>query len=77
MPSKIIQGYRFFFYSNERNEPPHMHIWKGGNEAKIWLGALEFAGNYGFGEAELTKIRRITRSHLDELYDLWDSHFPG
>jgi hypothetical protein len=69
VPSKIIDGYRFFFYSNE---PPHMHVWKGGSEAKIWLGALEFAANYGFGQAELTKIRRITRSHLDELYDLYD-----
>jgi hypothetical protein len=77
VPSKLIDGYRFFFYSNERNEPPHMHVWKGGNEAKIWLGALTFASNYGFSNAELTKIRRITRSHVDELYDLWDAHFPG
>ena len=54
-----------------------MHVWKGGNETKIWLGALDFAVNYGFGDAELNKIRRITRSHIDELYDLWDTHFPG
>lgn len=77
MPSRLLDGYRFFFYSNERNEPPHMHVWKGGSETKIWLGTLDFAHNYGFAEAELTRIRRITRSHLDDLFDLWDSHFPG
>lgn len=77
MPSKLIDGYRFFFYSNERNEPAHMHIWKGGSEAKIWLGTLEYAYNYGFAEPDLSQIRRTTRRHIDELYDLWDSHFPG
>lgn len=38
MPSKLLDGYRFFFYSNERNEPAHMHAWKGGSEAKFgWV----------------------------------------
>lgn len=77
MPSRIIDGYRFYFYSNERNEPPHMHVWKGGSETKIWLGTLEFAYNFGFTDAELTRIRRITRTHLNDLFDLWDAHFPG
>ncbi len=77
MPSKLIDGYRFFFYSNERNEPPHMHIRKGGSETKIWLGTLDFAYNHGFAEGELTRIRRVTRSHLNELFDLWDEHFAG
>ncbi|RIK41307.1 MAG: hypothetical protein DCC55_12365 [Chloroflexi bacterium] len=40
-----MDGYRFFFYSNERNEPPHMHVWKGGSESKIWLSTLTFASN--------------------------------
>lgn len=77
MPSRIIDGYRFYFYSNERNEPPHMHVWKGGSETKIWLGTLEFAYNFGFTDAELTRIRRITRTYLNDLFDLWDAHFPG
>lgn len=77
MPSRVVNGYRFFFYSNERNEPPHMHVWKSGSETKIWLGTLEFAYNYGFDEPELNRIRRITRSNLDDLFDFWDNHIPG
>ena len=73
----MIDGYRFFCYSNERNEPPHMHVRKGGNGTKIWLATLEFAYSYGFAGQELTRIRRVTRSHLNELFDLWDEHFAG
>lgn len=77
MPSRVISGYKFFFYSNERNEPPHMHVRKGGNETKIWLDSLVFANNFGFDEPELNRILRVTRSNLDELFDFWNNHFPG
>jgi hypothetical protein len=30
-------GYRFFFYSNENNEPIHIHVSKAGAEAKYWM----------------------------------------
>jgi hypothetical protein len=30
-------GYRFFFFSNEGEEPPHIHIEAQGNVAKFWL----------------------------------------
>ncbi len=28
-------GYRFYFFSNEGAEPPHIHIDKGGSTAKV------------------------------------------
>ena len=37
MPTVIIEGYKFRFYSSDINEPPHFHVIRGGNEAKIWL----------------------------------------
>jgi hypothetical protein len=33
-------GYRFFFFSNEGAEPPHIHVDKGGATAKFWLEDL-------------------------------------
>jgi hypothetical protein len=33
----LLKGLRFFFYSNENNEPVHVHIMKGSAEGKIWL----------------------------------------
>jgi hypothetical protein len=32
-----VEGYRFFFYSNEGHEPPHIHVQKAEGIAKFWL----------------------------------------
>ena len=41
MPSLfLVSGYRVFFWSNENNEPIHVHVSKGKpskNATKIWL----------------------------------------
>ena len=38
MPTVLRWGpYRAFFYSNERGEPPHVHVRSGDFEAKFWL----------------------------------------
>lgn len=46
-------GYRFYFFSNEGFEPPHIHIDKGGNSLKFRLDPVSMAGNIGFPEREL------------------------
>ena len=33
----LIFGWRFYFYSNENNEPIHIHVEKAEMEAKFWL----------------------------------------
>ena len=37
------KGYRFFFYSADGWEPPHVHVAKDGKEAKVWLNDLGVA----------------------------------
>ncbi len=38
MPTVMnIAGYRFFFYSLEGTEPPHIHIERDAATAKFWL----------------------------------------
>lgn len=38
MPTVLRLGrFRFFFFSNEGNEPPHIHVRAGEDEAKFWL----------------------------------------
>ncbi len=38
MPTILyVQGRRFHFYSNEGNEPMHVHAVKGDAECKYWL----------------------------------------
>ncbi|MCK1358467.1 DUF4160 domain-containing protein [Bradyrhizobium sp. 199] len=49
MPTVLRWGpYRAFFYSNEGNEPPHVHVRAANCEAKFWLHDLDVAVNAGF-----------------------------
>lgn len=42
MPTVLtVEGFRFFFYSNENDEPPHVHVEKAEGTAKIWLSPVE------------------------------------
>jgi hypothetical protein len=43
-----LDGYRFYFYSHEPNEPPHVHVDKGGASMKVWLEPVAMAKNTGF-----------------------------
>jgi hypothetical protein len=38
-----VDGYRFFFYSNEGHEPPYIHVQKAEKYAKIWLTPVQIA----------------------------------
>lgn len=70
-----IFGYRFFFYSNENNEPVHVHVEKGDAEAKIWINPLAEQYAYGFKSRERKEILRLAREHSDEIIKSWNEHF--
>ena len=43
MPTILfVMGWRFFFYSNEKNEPIHIHCQKAEKECKYWLDINKF-----------------------------------
>jgi hypothetical protein len=58
-----INGWRFFFYSNEGNEPVHIHVQKGEKECKYWLieetFVIEQAFAYHMNNADKKEVRRI------------------
>ena len=41
------RGRRFYFYSSDGDEPPHVHIDHGGRTIKVWLRTLKVAYNDG------------------------------
>ena len=50
------EAYRFFFWSQESNEPPHVHVKRDRLEAKFWLEpVVELAQNWGFARHELNE----------------------
>ncbi|MGL1835184.1 DUF4160 domain-containing protein [Rhodocyclaceae bacterium SMB388] len=76
MPTVLrTEGYRFYFYSHEPGEPPHVHVDKGAATAKIWLHDGGVARSVGFGAPELGKIQRLVRDKRVELKEAWDAFF--
>ena len=68
MPTVLRWGpYRAFFYSNEHNEPPHVHVRAGDREAKFWLHDLSIAVNAGFPADEIGAIKTAARSPRKQI----------
>ncbi len=76
MPTVLRIGrFRFFFYSNENDEPPHIHVKAAENEAKFWLNPVRLAFNYGYKDHELNEIERLVKENQIALWEAWDDYF--
>lgn len=78
MPSILnTKGYRFFFFSLEGNEPPHVHVEHGDKLAKLWLNPVKLADSYGFRFHELTKLRALVIKHCHLFLEKWYEFFSN
>jgi hypothetical protein len=76
MPTVLkIKGYRFFFFSLEGNEPPHIHVEENDKVAKFWLEPINLASSSGFRSHDLTKIREMVITHSKNFLEKWHEHF--
>jgi hypothetical protein len=76
MPTVLRVGrYRPYFYSNQRQEPPHIYVKAGSDQAKFWLSPVRLASNYGFRAHELNEIMGIIGQHEAVLTEAWDECF--
>jgi len=76
VPTVLRVGpYRFFFYSGDRVEPPHVHVERAGDRAKVWLDPARLQESGGFRTAELTRILELVRANEAQLLRAWDEYF--
>jgi hypothetical protein len=76
MPTVLRSGpYRFYFYSHEPNEPPHVHVDRDDLSAKFWLQPVALARNFGFSPKELRRIERLVRVNQATLLEAWNGYF--
>jgi len=76
MPTVLrIEGYRFFFFSNELHEPPHVHVERGDGYAKIWLQPVSVSYSAGLHPSEVRRLREFTNRHWTALMEKWNEHF--
>jgi len=76
MPTVLrIRGYRFFFFSREGNEPPHIHVEHAEKVAKFWLNPVVLASAYGFRNHELNDLQELVEMHSDLFQEKWNEYF--
>lgn len=72
----LVNGLRFFFFSNENNEPIHIHVTKGNANGKIWLHpTVKIAYMYKFSNSEENEIMQIAAVNQEQFKKKWNEHF--
>ena len=72
MPNLLrVKGYRFFFFSLEGQEPPHVHVEQAERYAKFWLEPVRLARNKGFRSRELSEICDLIEEHREGFLEKW------
>ena len=78
MPTVLRRGpFRFFFYSNERGEPPHIHVQRERYIAKFWLNPVALAGSKGFPSHELRILLEQVEENRKMFLEAWNGHIGG
>jgi hypothetical protein len=76
MPTIRRHGpYRFYFWSHEPNEPPHIHVDRDAFSAKFWIQPVALARNIGFRAHELREIEALVVKYKAEFLETWHEHF--
>jgi Domain of unknown function (DUF4160) len=69
------RGHRFYFFSNERSEPVHIHIDKDGNTIKFWLEPVSVVRNIGFPRREETILAAKGTEGRARFIEAWHEYF--
>ena len=77
MPKIFEQdGFIFFFYSNENNEPCHTHVRKGDGYGKIWLEPNIVPAYFeDFSSKDIRKIMDIVEVNNLLMKTKWNEYF--
>lgn len=77
-----ILGYKVYFWSNENDEPIHVHISKGipsKNAAKIWLtrngGCILESNPERIPRKDLSELLEIVQAQFFMICAAWKKHF--
>ena len=68
MPTVLRIGpSRFHFYSEESNEPAHIHVRSPDGECKFWLEPVRLARNRGLAPRDVREAERLIFEHQELL----------
>ena len=76
MPTvRRVGSIRFFFFSNEGSERPHIHVELPRGLAKFWLDPVCLASSNRLRGHELRETERLVREYEQEFLEAWHDFF--
>ena len=70
-----IRSRKHYFFSNEGNEPVHIHVRQAERSAKYWLERpLRIEYNNKFSGKELKEIERIIELNREFIIEKWNEN---
>ena len=70
----LIEGFRFFFYSNE-HLPMHIPIEKAEKTAQVNIENIELIKSFGVNSKELNLISNLVLENQELLNRKWNEYF--
>ncbi len=71
----VLLRFRFYFFANN-HDPVHIHISKGGSEAKYNLiPKIRLVKNLGFKKSELKIIEAVIEENQEVIIERWTDFF--
>lgn len=76
MPTVLTKnGFRFYFYSEEGNEPMHIHVAYGSARAKYWLKPdVILASSIGFKAKDIKKAKDLIKENRKLIEEKWNEY---
>lgn len=75
MPTVLrLLSWRFHFYSDEGQEPPHIHVRTPDGECKFWLTPVRLARVDGVRPMEVRRIEVAVIEHEGLFLEKWNEH---
>ena len=76
MPTVLRIGpYRFYFFSHETNEPPHIHVDESSSTTNFWLSPVQLSRAVGFSAQEVRAIQKLVVENEQVLLEAWNGYF--
>ncbi|OHB71693.1 MAG: hypothetical protein A2W17_09225 [Planctomycetes bacterium RBG_16_41_13] len=72
-----IGSYRFYFYSSDANELPHIHVKRERFTAKFWLNPIRLQKSKGFSDSDLIKIQKLVEKNKKLFQEKWNEYFSA
>ena len=64
-------GFVFFFYTNEGEEPMHIHVRKAGGFAKYWVEPVELDFSQGMKVMDLRTAEQLIIENIERIKQKW------